>query len=153
MGAHTTNSPVVPLGMDLTPSQDPPGSDGPARSRICNSRSWQLGINSRCFRSHFDVNLLMYLMYSGFSFKPTSSSSSSSSTQFSQELVCGKVVVKHSINPNPNKSNLSTWLFICLFEYTNLYRPQYDTRVNDICCMPIIVCTRRYRYRDHANNF
>ena len=39
----------------------------------------------------------MYLVSSGFSFKPTSSSSSSSSTQFSQEWARRKVVVKHSI--------------------------------------------------------
>ena len=37
----------------------------------------------------------MYLVSSGFSFKPTSSSSS---PQFNQEWVCRKVVVKHSIN-------------------------------------------------------
>ena len=37
-------------------------------------------------------------MSSGFSFKPTSFSSSSSSTQFSQELLCRKVAVKHAIN-------------------------------------------------------
>ena len=51
----------------------------------------------RCFGSYFDVIFLMYLVSSGFSIKPTSSSSSSSSTQFSQEWVCRKVVVKHSI--------------------------------------------------------
>ena len=39
--------------------------------------------------------LLMYLVSSGFSFNPTSSSSSS--TQFSQEWVCRKVVIKLSI--------------------------------------------------------
>ena len=53
--------------------------------------------HSRCFGSYFDVIFLMYLVSSGFSFKPTSSSSSSSSTQFSQEWACRKVVVKHSI--------------------------------------------------------
>ena len=42
----------------------------------------------------------MYLVSSGFSFKPTSSSSSSSSTQFSQEWARRKVVVKHSIKSN-----------------------------------------------------
>ena len=40
----------------------------------------------------------MYLVSSGFSFKPTSSSSSS--TQFSQEWARRKVVVKHSIKSN-----------------------------------------------------
>ena len=39
--------------------------------------------HSRCFGSYFDVIFCMYLVSSGFSFKPTSSSSSSSSTQFS----------------------------------------------------------------------
>ena len=39
----------------------------------------------------------MYLVSSGFSFKPTSFSSSSSSTQFSQEWARRKLVVKHSI--------------------------------------------------------
>ena len=48
----------------------------------------------------FWCNLLMYPVSSGFSFKPTSSSSSSSLTQFSQEWVCRKVVVKHSIKSN-----------------------------------------------------
>ena len=47
----------------------------------------------------------MYLVSSGFSFKPTSSSSSSSLTQFNQELVCRKVVVKHSIKSNQNLTN------------------------------------------------
>ena len=44
----------------------------------------------------------MYLVSSGFYFKPTSSSSSSSSssTQFSQEWARRKVVVKHSIKSN-----------------------------------------------------
>ena len=42
----------------------------------------------------------MYLVSSGFSFKPTSSLSSSSSTQFSQEWARRKVVVKHSIKSN-----------------------------------------------------
>ena len=45
--------------------------------------------HSRCFGSYFDVIFLMYLVSSGFSFKPTSSSSS---TQFSQEWVCRKIV-------------------------------------------------------------
>ena len=57
--------------------------------------------HSRCFGSYFDVIFLMYLVSSGFSFKPTSSSSSSSSTQFSQEWARRKVVVKHSIKSNP----------------------------------------------------
>ena len=48
--------------------------------------------------SYFDVIFLMYLVSSGFSFKPTSSSSSS--TQFSQEWARRKVVVKHSIKSN-----------------------------------------------------
>ena len=57
--------------------------------------------HSRCFCSYFDVIFLMYLVSSGFSFKPTSScSSSSSSTQFSQEWARRKVVVKHSIKSN-----------------------------------------------------
>ena len=56
--------------------------------------------HSRCFGSYFDVIILMFLVSSDFSFKPTSSSSSSSSTQFSQEWVCRKVVVKHSIKSN-----------------------------------------------------
>ena len=56
--------------------------------------------HSRCFGSYFDVIFLMYLVSSGFSFKPTSSSSSSSSTQFSQEWACRKMVVKHSIKSN-----------------------------------------------------
>ena len=59
--------------------------------------------HSRCFGSYFDVIFLMYLVSSGFSFKPTSScSSSSSSTQFSQEWARRKVVVKHSIKSNQN---------------------------------------------------
>ena len=45
----------------------------------------------------------MYLVSSGFSFKPTSSSSSSSSTKFSQEWARRKVVVKHSLKSNPDK--------------------------------------------------
>ena len=57
--------------------------------------------HSRCFGSYFDVIFLMYLVSSGFSFKPTSSSSSSSSTQFSQEWARRKVVIKHSIKSNP----------------------------------------------------
>ena len=66
--------------------------------------------HSRCFGSYFDVIFLMYLVSSGFSFKPTSScSSSSSSTQFSQEWARRKVVVKHSI-----KSNVPLLLYICL---------------------------------------
>ena len=60
--------------------------------------------HSRCFGSYFDVIFLMYLVSSGFSFKPTSScSSSSSSTQFSQEWARSKVVVKHSIKSNIGK--------------------------------------------------
>ena len=51
-------------------------------------------------KSYFDIIFLMYLVSSAFSFKPTSSSSSSSSTQFSQEWVRRKVVVKHSIKSN-----------------------------------------------------
>ena len=47
----------------------------------------------------------MYLVSSGFSFKPTSSSSSSSSTQFSQEWARRKVVVKHSIKSNKGQYN------------------------------------------------
>ena len=59
--------------------------------------------HSRCFGSYFDVIFLMYLVSSGFSFKPTSScSSSSSSTQFSQEWARRKVVVKHSIKSKSN---------------------------------------------------
>ena len=68
--------------------------------------------------------LLMYLVSSGFSFKPTSSSSS---TQFSQEWARRKVVVKHSIKSNqsrqPNKLpeivspgmnvNEILWFIIC----------------------------------------
>ena len=42
----------------------------------------------------------MYLVSSGVSFKPTSSSSASSSTQFSQDWARRKVVVKHSIKSN-----------------------------------------------------
>ena len=53
--------------------------------------------------SYFDVIFLMYLVSSGFSFKPTSSSSSSSSTQFSQEWARRKVVVKHSIKSKSNQ--------------------------------------------------
>ena len=54
--------------------------------------------HSRCFGSYFDVIFLMYLVSSGFSFKPTSScSSSSSSNRFSQEWARRKVVVKLSI--------------------------------------------------------
>ena len=60
--------------------------------------------HSRCFGSYFDVIFLMYLVSSGFSFKPTSSSSSSSSTQFSQEWARRKVVVKHSIKSNQNQA-------------------------------------------------
>ena len=63
--------------------------------------------HSRCFGSYFDVIFLMYLVSSGFSFKPTSScSSSSSSTQFSQEWARRKVVVKHSIKSNQIKYKL-----------------------------------------------
>ena len=58
--------------------------------------------HSRCFGSYFDVIFLMYLVSSGFSFKPTSSSSSSSSTQFSQEWARRKVVVKLSIKSKSN---------------------------------------------------
>ena len=59
--------------------------------------------HSRCFGSYFDVIFVMYLVSSGFSFKPTSScSSSSSSTQFSQEWARRKVVVKHSIKSKLN---------------------------------------------------
>ena len=65
-----------------------------------SSRTQYLCPHSRCFGSYFDVIFLMYLVSSGFSFKPTSSSSSSSSTQFSQEWVRRKVVVKHSIKSN-----------------------------------------------------
>ena len=53
----------------------------------------------------------MYLVSSGFSFKPTSSSSSSSSTQFSQEWARRKVVVKHSIK---SKSNWTSHLSFSL---------------------------------------
>ena len=64
----------------------------------------------RCFGSYFDVIFLMYLVSSGFSFKPTSScSSSSSSTQFSQEWARRKVVVKHSIK---SKKSL-TFTYMC----------------------------------------
>ena len=51
-------------------------------------------------------------MSSGFSFKPTSSSSSSSSTQFSQEWTHRKVVIKHSIQSYQglsNQTSLITW--------------------------------------------
>ena len=70
--------------------------------------------------------LLMYLVSSGFSFKPTSSSSSSSSssTQFSQEWVCRKVVVKHSIQgnsvtqdlPPPTGSEANTTIYIYILD-------------------------------------
>ena len=68
--------------------------------------------HSRCFGSYFDVIFLMYLVSSGFSFKPTSSSSSSSSTQFCQEWVRRKVVVKHSIK---SKSKLLEHLIFKIF--------------------------------------
>ena len=50
----------------------------------------------------------MYLVSSGFSFKPTSSSSSSSSTQFSQGWARRKVVVKHSIKSKLNQLFLTS---------------------------------------------
>ena len=64
--------------------------DAPALVRVRSPNDWDevnqvLCPHSRCFGSYFDVIFLMYLVSSGFSFKPTSSSSSSSSTQFSQE--------------------------------------------------------------------
>ena len=68
------------------------------------SREWRpclfpimakLGINSFAHTPGASGLILMYLVYYGFSFKPTSSSS----TQISQDSVkmCKKVVVKHSI--------------------------------------------------------
>ena len=55
----------------------------------------------------------MYLVSSGFSFKPTSScSSSSSSTQFSQEWARRKVVVKHSIKSNHCYTRLLVYIYI-----------------------------------------
>ena len=68
----------------------------------------------------------MYLVSSGFSFKPTSSSSSSSSTQFSQEWARRKVVVKHSIKSNQNPQKLSIFnmwpaLDFCWYIFFNLW--------------------------------
>ena len=64
----------------------------------------------RCFGSYFDVIFLMYLVSSGFSFKPTSSSSSS--TQFSQEWARRKVVIKHSI-----KSKIKSYFDVIFLMY------------------------------------
>ena len=55
-------------------------------------------------------------------FKPTSSSSSSSSTQFSQEWVCRKLVIKHSINPKfLDKLNCGCVIFLALVHPPGFY--------------------------------
>ena len=90
--------------------------------------------HSRCFGSYFDVIFLMYLVSSGFSFKPTSScSSSSSSTQFSQEWARRKVVVKHSIKSKSwyvgggGKQSGYISIYIWIYWRTKL-RPAFCTR-------------------------
>ena len=85
--------------------------------------------HSRCFGSYFDVIFLMYLVSSGFSFKPTSSSSSSSSTQFSQEWARRKVVVKHSIKIDYSQNHMVTHTgekpYSCSFILAESYGDSY----------------------------
>ena len=84
-GLDTTNSPMVhgAPGYGFYPTQDPPGSDDPARpeSAVPNNGKVENPVlfpHSPCFGSHFDVIVLMYLVSSGFSSKPLSSSSGQS---------------------------------------------------------------------------
>ena len=60
-------------------------------------QEWHTCPHSQCFGFYFDVIFLMYLAFLSSQPHPHQSSSS---TQFSQEWVGRKVVVKHSINPN-----------------------------------------------------
>ena len=86
----------------------------------------------------------MYLVSSGFSFKPTSSSSSSSSTQFSQEWVCRKVVVKQSIKSNQLKSISPELPPPSLY---GLFSPWIqDTMKGLMVCLPGWVCLLCLRF-------
>ena len=86
----------------------------PPPPRVRSPNNGKVGIkflcpHSWCFGSYFDVIFLISLASSSFSFKPTSSSS----THLSQERVCRKVVIKHSIKsihlPGP-RQGLVTYL-------------------------------------------
>ena len=73
--------------------------DAPALSWVRSPNNGKVGIkflcpHSQCLGSYFDVIFSMYL---AFLLSQPHSHQSSSSTQFSQEWVCRKVVVKHSI--------------------------------------------------------
>ena len=86
--------------------------------------------HSRCFGSYFDVIFLMYLVSSGFSFKPTSSSSSSSSTQFSQEWARRKVVVKHSIKSKNQTLKSPRWTGVWCHQYWSINLPWWSLHTN-----------------------
>ena len=77
-----------------------------------------LHLHSRCFGSYFDVTFLMYIVSSGFSFKP--SSLSSSSTQFSQEWLCRKV---NNQNKKPSYFKLDRIYIHSISKFLFCYSP------------------------------
>ena len=120
-GLDTTNSPVVggTPGYGFHPSQSQPGmttlpvpeSAVPDNGKVGNQ---VLCPHSQCFRSHFDVICLMYVVSSGilaFLSSQPHPRQSSSSTQFSQECVCRKVIVKITINPNKDDLDKFGYIF------------------------------------------
>ena len=81
-----------PLILDTPPREwwscSFPSLQFPIMTKLGN---WVICPHSRCFASHFDVIFfyVRYLVSSGFSFKPTSSSS----TQFSQRWMCRNLIL------------------------------------------------------------
>ena len=86
--------------------------------------------------------VVVYLVSSGFSFKPTSSSSSCSLTQFSQEWVCRKVVVKYSINHN------NFWIFLAFLKTALLLWSDWSD-IYDITI--VVIWLVRYLWHQQSN--
>ena len=81
------------------------GYDAPALSQVCSPNDGKVGNpflypHSRCFGSYFDVNLLMYLVSSGFFFQAKLILINHPHRPCLAKSECRKVVIKHSINPN-----------------------------------------------------
>ena len=87
--------------------------------------------------------LLMYLVSSGFSFKPTSSSSSSSSTQFSQEWVRRKVVVKHSIKIKKN-TKMNIYHIAAHSWISSVYFLSAHTAGRNLVMLTVSLCMRLF---------